>query len=150
MGQGFCKTEPHKLLKPCQTRWLSLHQCVSRILEQWPALLLFFEAEVLEEKTPHADKILGYLRSPYIKAMVEFMDFVLDNLTGLNKLFQSKKFELHRLVAEVSRTVKLFASNFMKIESPVTSLNVDNENRYLPLEKAGVYIIQFNYSPPPF
>lgn len=37
--QEYTNTEPHKILKPCQTRWLSLHQCVSRILEHWDALV---------------------------------------------------------------------------------------------------------------
>ena len=30
--QHFTNTEPHKLLRPCQTRWLSLNQCVQCIL----------------------------------------------------------------------------------------------------------------------
>ena len=38
--QHFTGTEPHKLLHPCQTRWLSLQQCVKRILEQWQALII--------------------------------------------------------------------------------------------------------------
>lgn len=40
--QEFANVKPHKLLHPCQTRWLSLHQAVSRILEQRNALRLFF------------------------------------------------------------------------------------------------------------
>ena len=30
--QTFAELEPHKLLCPCQTRWLSLHACVSRVI----------------------------------------------------------------------------------------------------------------------
>ncbi|KAK3787589.1 hypothetical protein RRG08_025919 [Elysia crispata] len=40
--QEFASTEPNKILKPCQTRWLSQHQCCPRVLKQRPALLLFF------------------------------------------------------------------------------------------------------------
>ncbi|CAH1099852.1 unnamed protein product [Psylliodes chrysocephalus] len=40
--QDFCNTEPHKILRPAQTRWLSLLQVVRRILEQWEPLKLFF------------------------------------------------------------------------------------------------------------
>ena len=32
--QAFTNTEPHKLLKPAQTHWLSLEQCINRMLEQ--------------------------------------------------------------------------------------------------------------------
>ena len=41
--QSFANTEPHKILKPSQSRWLSLKQCVRRLLEQWPALELNFQ-----------------------------------------------------------------------------------------------------------
>ena len=32
--QHFCQIEPHKILKPLQTRWLSLHSCLLRVIEQ--------------------------------------------------------------------------------------------------------------------
>ena len=34
-----------KILKHVQTRWLSLRQCISRLLDQWEPLQQFFEAE---------------------------------------------------------------------------------------------------------
>ena len=40
--QHFVEVEPHRLLHPSQTRWLSLHQCVSRMVEQWAAVRSFF------------------------------------------------------------------------------------------------------------
>ena len=42
MFQMFAGVEPHKILAPGQTRWLSLHMCVKRLLEQWGALQLYF------------------------------------------------------------------------------------------------------------
>ena len=33
--QDFCHVEPHKILKPSQTRWLSLTEVVKRISTQW-------------------------------------------------------------------------------------------------------------------
>ncbi|XP_076064370.1 zinc finger protein 862-like [Oratosquilla oratoria] len=43
--QIFCNVKPHKILHPCQTRWLSYHEAVARILEQWrqPLRLYFIE-----------------------------------------------------------------------------------------------------------
>ncbi|XP_008186645.1 E3 SUMO-protein ligase KIAA1586-like [Acyrthosiphon pisum] len=38
--QVFVELKPHKLLQPSQTRWLSLHLCVKRVLEQYSALKL--------------------------------------------------------------------------------------------------------------
>ncbi|KAK6171726.1 hypothetical protein SNE40_018164 [Patella caerulea] len=40
----------HKILKHVSTRWLSLEHCLDRLLEQWPALMKFYEAEVEGEK----------------------------------------------------------------------------------------------------
>ncbi|XP_050311331.1 E3 SUMO-protein ligase KIAA1586-like [Anthonomus grandis grandis] len=33
--QEFCQVEPHKILRPSQTRWFSLLMVVNRIIEQW-------------------------------------------------------------------------------------------------------------------
>lgn len=43
--QSFCEIKPHKILKPCQTIWLSLHLCIKRILKQLRALKLYFQDE---------------------------------------------------------------------------------------------------------
>ncbi|XP_076811997.1 uncharacterized protein LOC143458967 isoform X2 [Clavelina lepadiformis] len=118
--QHFCKTEPHKMLKMCQTRWLSLQMCTSRIVEQWKPLQLFFTA-------------------PYLRASFEFMNFVLDELTGLNRLFQSNEFQLHNLYPEVVRVMKMFALNFMKRsyikDSHIHHLNVDDSSRWLSIQE---------------
>jgi len=44
--QEFCSTPIHKLLHPSQTRWLSLQLVVHRLLEQWDALVLYFNDKV--------------------------------------------------------------------------------------------------------
>lgn len=132
--QHFFHCEPHRLLKPCQTRWLSLSQCVARILEQWSAVEMFFTAEAHETKSPHAERVYRAMKCPGIKATIEFMDYVLGDLTGLNTLFQSNEFKLHRLLPEVKRVVRMFCLNFMKRdEFAVETLNVDDEGKWLPL-----------------
>lgn len=40
--QSFLEIDLHKILHPAQTRWLSLCSVVSRLLEQWSALQLYF------------------------------------------------------------------------------------------------------------
>ena len=69
------------MLKRSQRRWLSLHTCTARVVEQWPPLELFFASEVNEEHSPIAERVLSALKSPYVKATLEFMNFVLDELT---------------------------------------------------------------------
>jgi hypothetical protein len=38
-------TKPHKILKLVNTRWLSLNQCLQRMVEQWDPLREFFKSE---------------------------------------------------------------------------------------------------------
>ena len=44
--QTFAELKPHKLLRPCQTHWLSLHACISRVIEQWDVLIQYFQPVV--------------------------------------------------------------------------------------------------------
>jgi len=128
----FVQCQPHTILKPCQTLWFSLSQCVSRILEQWPALQQFFISEAMETKSPQAERILQSLRSLYVKATLEFMDLVLGHLTGSNAMFRSESFQLHRFLPDV---VKIFCRNFMlSAENDLQSIEVDDEGKWRPLE----------------
>ena len=51
--QMFFQISPHKMLSFGQTRWLSLEQCVFRMLEQWNALTLhLYFSSIVAEKRP--------------------------------------------------------------------------------------------------
>ena len=134
---SFCAMRAAQDIEACQTRWLSVAQCGNRILEQWTALKLNW-TEAAETKSPTAKRILSALRSPYVQATLEFTDYVLGDLTGLNKLFQSNSLKVHRLLPEVERVVRMFSQNFMtKANRPVqfANINVNDESKWLPLEK---------------
>jgi hypothetical protein len=136
--QHFVNVEPHKILKPCQTRWLSVLQCVKRILEQWAALALFFISEHSETKSPQAERIMNALKSSYMKATLEFSDYVLGDLNGLNLMFQSNSFYLHRLLQETERVVRMFYTSFCKPPPrhlKLNQINVDDETQWLPLRE---------------
>ena len=60
-------TEPHKILKPAQTRWLSLQMCVKRILEQWDALKLFFVQQAATERLVAAENLASAYKNPIFK-----------------------------------------------------------------------------------
>lgn len=47
-----------KILKPGQTRWVSLEQCVNRLIEQREAHVLHLNAEVFEDKISSNQKLL--------------------------------------------------------------------------------------------
>lgn len=48
--QDSCHVEPHKILKPSQTRWLSLTEGVKRMSTQWEALQLFFTEQWIDAR----------------------------------------------------------------------------------------------------
>lgn len=65
--EDYVDAESHNLLLASQTRWLSLHPVINRILEQWSALVLFFTDMVHEERLASADRILQSLSDPSVK-----------------------------------------------------------------------------------
>ena len=75
--QSFAEAEPHQLLRPCQTWWLSLHSCVRRLIEQWDALKLYFEAVVNTDNLLVSQRILSQMQNPIWILYLHFLDFVL-------------------------------------------------------------------------
>lgn len=75
--QEFLNLKPHKILHPCQTRWLSLRSAVVRLLEQNQALILYFTEHTFKDCLLTSDNILHMLKNPYNKMYLEFLEFVL-------------------------------------------------------------------------
>lgn len=48
--QEFFDVKKNKLLKLSNTRWLVLHKCVIRLLENWEVLKSYFVLAVVEDK----------------------------------------------------------------------------------------------------
>ena len=89
--QVFCQVPMHNLLSISQTRWLSLENVVNRVLEQWPALQLYFTEKLADKADPsHTVKTIQQtLSNKYCKAQLEFMSYQLHNINAFNTMFQS-------------------------------------------------------------
>jgi hypothetical protein len=61
--QIFCNMDPHKILRPAQTRWLSLLSVIRRILEQWEPLGLFFTENYMEHRLLASEEIYNALNN---------------------------------------------------------------------------------------
>lgn len=114
--QDFVNVEPHKILKPSQTRWLSLSAVVSRILEQWDALRLFFidfTTKANREKTDvmnRAVSILEKLSDPFNRMYFYFLDWALVLFTRFNLEFQRVNVvvtKLHDKICELYKEILL-------------------------------------------
>lgn len=142
--QHFTNTTPHKLRKPAQTRWLSLEQCITRILEQWSALETYFTQAAEKDRLVSTTTILAALKNPIFKLYYHFLSFVLPKFNRFNKLFQSETPNIHFLSNYLSSTYKAFLSCYLspsylrstaldKIDPesanllPLTSMNMGQE-----------------------
>ena len=143
--QEFAQVEKHVILSPGQTRWLSLHNSVKRLLEQLQPLILYFTAEVADDKSKSAIDILTYLKHPQTEPFLNFLIYALGCLTEFNTVFQSESPLLHELEDRVGALIKDFASNFMLLDytRATSPAKIDPwlASKYQPLNKIYLGII---------
>lgn len=127
--QNFCHVERKKILKLSSTRWLCLHKCVVRLLENWNVLKSYFTVAVFEEKSKSAENILILLNNNSIKAYLLFLKYCLHFFNNFNALFQSCKILIHRLFINSNQLIHQLAQNFVTSEAltDIATLNVDDE-----------------------
>jgi len=112
--QQFLNIKPHKLLHPAQTRWLSLHSVVKRILSQYPALKLCFTSAALNDGLDNAKIILDRLTNPLTLLYFEFLDFVLPFFIDLNIEMQSTTVKIHLVYDRIGSLYKEIMNCYMK------------------------------------
>ena len=108
-----CLSPPQKILKPSQTRWLSLHSCVSRVLEQWDALILYFQAVSQQDHLLVSERINSMLQNLIWKLYFHFLNFVVPKFTDLNTMFQCSTASIHCVYSKTASVYKEFLSCFM-------------------------------------
>lgn len=148
--QVFADTKPHQILRPSQTRWLSLYMVVERICEQWQALTLYFQGEVLEENITNAIFILDCLNNPVYHIYFKFLKHILSLVTKLNTLFQSETPRFHIFLENITNIYKTIMKFYIKSEIvnskiPLSKINPTNPDYYLQIEKIylGIEVEQF-------
>ena len=63
--QRFKELKPHKILRPSETRWLSLQQVKNRIIEQCDILIMYFTNSVFKHLLPKTIQILTNFLTHY-------------------------------------------------------------------------------------
>ncbi|KAG8175684.1 hypothetical protein JTE90_010159 [Oedothorax gibbosus] len=104
---------PKNFLAPGQTRWLSLQNCVRRILEYWEALKHYWQLITFEDKTHANELTYSTLKNPLMKCMMEFVEYALGLFNDFNTFFQSDAPNFSNLKTEVTRLLKTLGLNFM-------------------------------------
>lgn len=115
-AQLFLELKPHKILHACQTRWLSLHQAVTRILEQWEALKLYFTNNVADERLKSVEYIVEHLNDPSVFLYFNFLNFILPSFTRLNLMFQKEGPTVHLLHFHITQLYNNLLRYFCRSE----------------------------------
>lgn len=112
--QEYCNSEPHKMLGLSVTRWLALEAVVSRIIEQWKPLQLYFLSCALEVNGGKPIEISNLLANEEIRVYMMFLSYILKIINNLNKEFQSETVRLPYLFQQLDINFKLVAFNYIK------------------------------------
>lgn len=168
--QSILDLQNYKILRPLQTRWLSIVAVIERLLEQWDALILYFnhlnsdeeckklkkkkknvgnKQTIEEENESEIVKINNYLQDPTIKLYYYFLLWILPKFTGLNKLFQSDK----PLIAVIHKKMTVTYLDLLKTymdsdyvnKTSLSHINPSDESRFMNIHNIYVSIDAFNY-----
>lgn len=111
--QEFTNTKYHRILQPSQTRWLLLHRCVYRLLEQFNDLKLYFTSVVSDDRTQTNQTIFTALEDPFTKPYLEILKYALNHFNKMNALFQSERPLLYALEECIGKLILTFAWHYL-------------------------------------
>lgn len=117
--EEFCECfqeTSHKILKLADTRWLSRHSCIERIIESWDAIKNFLIEIVMTEKTKTGEDLLITMQELDIKAYLLFLKHVLYFFNRFNMFFQALETRVQLLQSESLKFLKKICNHFIKPE----------------------------------
>jgi hypothetical protein len=117
---------------------LSLHDCISRILQNWDVLVSYFQIACLEDQLETANTILNLVQDKTIKSYLLFLKYALNFINSFNTLFQSSDVLIHSLAKKSQILFQQFAQNFIHNQLLLTDrkpIDLLNPHCYLPLEE---------------
>lgn len=127
--QKMMDVDIHKILKHVSTRWLSLLESITRILEQWDALEMFFSVgkctDSMEKDCVKNERYMNVkkmMETPVCKLYCLFLLSVLPVFTTVNVSLQSSAPAVHLLQRKLNNVLHDLLSRFVKpsaVVSPV-------------------------------
>ena len=133
--QELADVPVHKLLRPSQTRWLSLEAVVRRMYEQWPALVKYFEAASKDDHVQSSKTILTALKDPVFKMYFAFLKYILPLVTKANELFQSESAQIQSARRALVKLYISVAHNYLRADrdESLETISPDNPRNFIPL-----------------
>jgi len=130
---------PLKIVKACDTRWLSIETAVSRILHQWIKLKTLFQIARQKEKCYNAEIVFNMYSDNNNLVYLTYLHPVLLEIQIINKSFESNNVDSSKLLDDLTNLVCSIAKRFVNPycrENPLTC-NMDSytsPNIQWPLE----------------
>ena len=112
--QRFVEVKPHKLLKECQTQWLSLEACVSRLIKQYGTLVSYFQST--DNKQAVVRRVLNVLEKPTTKAYLFFLSVALPIVNNFNECMQQQSPVVNVLQQELDGLVRKLTLRFIQVK----------------------------------
>jgi len=112
---SLTEVEHHKFLRHLPTRWLECLQVIERLVEQFPALLVFFDEFV--RKNPNHSKakhIKEKLGNPFTLCLLQFLSHALKQLNSFENTFQTDGNHIHVLWANMNALLHKWLLNFVE------------------------------------
>ena len=122
---------PHiKLVQYHKVRWLSLSDCVSRLVKLLPLLVRYFEEQANDTQNRLAVRskcqdLHARLSLPLLQLYLYFLVPHLELLSGVNKWLQNMKLTLHTVYSKVQALVKTFTAP-VAIDTSKSLMEEDN------------------------
>lgn len=135
--------DPLKIVKACQTRWLSVETAVTRILDQWLELETHFKLARTADRCFTANQLYEIFINSKLKSYLIFIKPYLQDVQRVNKLFQgssstdmSKLFEeLCFLIEKTANSITVQRRDFDALSSTVEDYITPNPYLGYDLEK---------------
>ena len=105
-----------KILKVCETRWLTHYSCIERVLESWDTITHFLNEMVVSEKTKSGEYLLSLIQNVDLKAYFLFLKYVLNFFNAFNAFFQAIETKIHLLQSKSVTFLIQICQNFLKPE----------------------------------
>jgi len=121
--------DPLKIVRSCETRWLSIESAVSFVLNQWLELKTLFSVVRTKETCYAADVLFEMYNDNMNLAHLKFLYLILEEVQLVNKSFESNTADPSKLLKDLTNLIYSVSKRFVNPncrEDPLTS----NMNSY--------------------
>lgn len=139
--QDFLQCQQQRILKLHDIHWQSLSACVSRILDQWKALHLYFQLVHTEDRLQSSDFLYNEFSNSYTHLYFKFLEYIFSMTDKLNIIFWSAHSMVHCVVKDCRQLYVQFLSCFIKPSlliapiNQVAEMDPRNPTNHMPARK---------------